>query len=230
MDKAKKIIKSDVLPYQNLGLKDMDGEEWRSCYGYDGLYEVSNMGRVKSIYRTVNRKDGREMKIQARMLKQATGKKKKKCKYLFVGLSNEGVHTTQEVHRLVGLAFLPPSNKSCIVHEDHNTIDNRSKNLKWATYEEKSQQARDIGYHVSSNTGNFGGNSFGAKKITMLDIKGDFKMNFNSRIEAASWLIENGLAPKQELQNIISSINKAAIGKYKMSYGHKWKNQEKDNV
>lgn len=46
------ILKKDYA-YSNLSLIDMNGEVWESCINYDGLYEVSNMGRVKSIFRIV---------------------------------------------------------------------------------------------------------------------------------------------------------------------------------
>lgn len=56
------MIKHITYPYQNLDLVDMEGEEWKSCIDYDGYYEVSNKGRVKSVFRTLDCEDGRRMK------------------------------------------------------------------------------------------------------------------------------------------------------------------------
>lgn len=123
--------KIDGIPvyeiYKNRSLQDMTGEEWKDIEGYEGLYMVSNYGRVKSL------KFGKE-----RILYQSIGTKD----YLLVKLFKEGNKITFRVHRLVAIAFIPnPENKPEVNHisellydEEHKDLakkDNRSVNLEY---------------------------------------------------------------------------------------------------
>lgn len=102
-------------------------EEWRPINGYEGLYEVSNLGRVKSLsYK--NTKEERILKIF-----------KDKDGYLMVNLSNNKITCRFRVHRLVAEAFIPnPENKPCVDHINTIKNDNRIENLRWVTYKENS--------------------------------------------------------------------------------------------
>jgi len=78
-------------------------EVWKSIKGYEGLYQVSNMGRVKSLERTVTRKDGRKQTIRGRILKPIVGQ----GGYLLVNLyDSSGKRKSFYTHRLVCEAFL----------------------------------------------------------------------------------------------------------------------------
>ena len=90
-------------------------EEWRDVPGYEGLYEVSNLGRVRNI------KTGRIL----RPLKHAGG-------YLQVALYKNGTVRTSLINRLVALAFLPnPQNLPQINHKDEDKTNNTVDNLEW---------------------------------------------------------------------------------------------------
>lgn len=214
--------------YKNLSLETLPGEEWDSAPGFDGYYEISSLGRVKSVFRMIVYIDGRIRYVRERILKQSINNKRTKEKsvpgYLGVLFSIEGKTYAREVHRLMGLAFLPKSDKPCCVHIDHDTLYNVVTNLKWATEEEKAQQAWDIGNQHSTNLGKFGGDSSSAKSIKMLDMNGEMLRIFTSRTEAADWLIKEGFAPEQNKANISSAIRRQAEGRTKFSYGHKWSN------
>lgn len=94
-------------------------EEWRDVVGYEGLYEISNMGNV--------RRDGRILKTH---LAGGAGNKW----YHYVALSKEGSVKKFRVHRLVAIAFLPnPDNLPVIDHISGDEKDNRLSNLKWET-------------------------------------------------------------------------------------------------
>lgn len=106
-------------------------EIWKDIDGYNGLYQVSNLGNVKSIERF--RTNGKGWFIQKpRILK--TGKRNG---YLIVNLCKDGVVKTFKVHRLVATHFIPnPENKPEIDHIDINPLNNRVENLRWVTHKE----------------------------------------------------------------------------------------------
>lgn len=106
-------------------------EIWKDIDGYNGLYQVSNLGNVKSVERF--RTNGKSGFIQkSRILK--TGNRNG---YLIVNLCKDGVVKTFKVHRLVATHFIPnPENKPEIDHIDINPLNNRVENLRWVTHKE----------------------------------------------------------------------------------------------
>lgn len=98
----------------------MPMEEWRDIEGYEGLYQVSNKGRVRSLDNIVRRKNGREYTVRGRILSQHIDSKG----YLrcYVG----------KIHKLVAKAFVPnPNNLTVVHHKDHNQLNNNADNLEW---------------------------------------------------------------------------------------------------
>lgn len=105
-------------------------EEWRDIKGYEGLYQVSNIGKVKSLARTVMRSNGRLMTIRERILKLRPDK----GGYVRVCLSKDAVETDYFVHRLVAIAFIDnPHNLPEVNHKDENKKNNSVDNLEWCT-------------------------------------------------------------------------------------------------
>ena len=104
----------------------MEEEVWKPIKDYEGLYEVSNLGRVKSL----NYKGTRKGKIL----------KNSECNgYLTVSLTKNGKPKTFYVHRLVAEAFIPnPEGKPCIDHINTIRTENYVWNLRWVTYEENN--------------------------------------------------------------------------------------------
>ena len=102
----------------------MKNEEWRDVVGYEGRYQVSSMGRVKSL------KWNKE-----RILKPITDHYGYRVANLYTG----GKRKTLKVHRLVCEAFQDnPENKSQVNHINEDKTDNRARNLEWATARENS--------------------------------------------------------------------------------------------
>lgn len=96
----------------------MNNEIWKDIEGYEGLYQISNKGRVKSFHGK-----GRIMKLGTHPLG-----------YKLATLTKDGEQNTKQVHRLVAQAFIPnPENLPVINHKDENPSNNNVKNLEWCT-------------------------------------------------------------------------------------------------
>lgn len=104
-------------------------EEWRDIPGYEGLYQVSDMGRVRSLPRIVEF-NGIRRRTQGKTLKPHDNGNG----YMNVPLHKNGTTETAYVHRLVACAFVPnPDDKPCVNHIDYDTNNNRASNLEWVT-------------------------------------------------------------------------------------------------
>ena len=107
-------------------------EIWKDIKGFEGRYQVSNMGRVRSLDRWTNHEPPYFLK--GRMLNPSMNKGKG---YLRVSLSDGSRNYTHyEVHRLVALHFVPGYKKGLVVnHKNEVKTDNRAENLEWCTYQ-----------------------------------------------------------------------------------------------
>lgn len=131
-------------------------EIWKDIEGYDGLYQVSNLGRVRSW-----KKYRENKRTIPKILKQDINM----WGYFYLVLSNKTNKTHKLVHRLVGGAFIPnPEKKPQINHIDGNRKNNNAKNIEWVTNKENSIHAHRLGL-----TDNRGGKN-GQSKLTKNDI------------------------------------------------------------
>jgi hypothetical protein len=112
-------------------------EIWKSIEGFEGLYEVSNLGNVRSLPRTVKNRyfPGKNRSLTS----QKTG-------YKAVTLTGKGKRITDYVHRLVAKAFIAnPENKPAINHIDSDRTNNNVMNLEWCTFQENIDHAAKVG-------------------------------------------------------------------------------------
>lgn len=125
-------------------------EEWRPVPGYEGLYEVSSLGSVRSLPRIVRRGE-QEVNTPGKVLKQATMKQG----HASLNLCRDGVPKGVLVHRLVALAFLgdPPPGKDLVLHGPNGVSDNSVANLRWGNHKENTGDA------IRDGTADFWGHS-----------------------------------------------------------------------
>ena len=181
-------------------------EVWRDINDYEGLYQVSNFGRVRSLDRQAW--NGRVWHDKKGVL---LALRKHNAGYLAVTLSKEGKAGYFLVHRLVGEAFLErPPNKSEVNHIDENKHNNHVENLEWVTPKENMNH----GTRVERCLDKFKETGF-VKKVVQMDLEGNFIAEYESQIEASR---QTGVRQ--------GNISSAILGKYKTAGGYKWKLKE----
>ena len=170
-------------------------EEWRDVKGYEGRYQVSSMGRVKSL----ERKDCLGRTVKERILKpNVVGRG-----YLRVILYAGGKTRTFFVHRLVCEAFHEnPDNKPQVNHINEIKTDNRASNLEWATARENS--------NFGSRNERLG--KAQSKPVGQYTLDGDL---------VKAWQSVNEVQRQTGFSQ--GNISLAANGKYKQAYGSIWR-------
>ena len=174
-------------------------EIWKSIKGYEGEYEVSSHGRVRSLNRLTWNGVSHWLK-EGRVLTP----RKTKTGYLRVQLNGRDYY----IHRLVGETFIPnPDNKLTINHIDEDKSNNHVENLQWATQAENNAWSDRVERIAAKNRGKVINNI----PIAQFDLDGNFISVYNSALEASRMLgIDN------------STISKAVKGRMKTAGGFKW--------
>ena len=181
-------------------------EVWKDIKGYEGLYQVSNYGRIKSLKRKVYAGRG---KMRWQYEKILSENKTNGNGYKIVSLNKEGKSKNKYIHRLVAENFLKnPNNYKYINHKDQNTLNNNVENLEFCTAQ----------YNCTYNNAHikrglkFRNNLSNSKKIYQLDEENNIIKEYPSSAEAG-----------RQLGVTESSISACLRGLQKHSAGYKWK-------
>lgn len=178
-------------------------EVWKDIKGYEGLYRISNTGKVLSL-QYMGGYTTRELKPRIH-----------KRGYLWVSLRNNGVEGHYLIHRLVADAFIEnPNNYACVNHKDENPANNNVENLEWCThlynvhYSMKKHPER---YNSLGNVGKANKPYRNFKKIKQLSLDGEFICEF-----------PNVSTITREKGYNSTHIKMCCENKQKTAYGYKW--------
>lgn len=112
-------------------------ETWLPIKGFEGSYEISSHGRVKSLSRVVRHYSGSDKITNEKILKPSICGSRKNNLYVRVVLCVNRNLKTFLIHRLIGEAFIPnPKNLPCLNHKDKNGLNNKVENLEWVSARE----------------------------------------------------------------------------------------------
>lgn len=188
----------------------MQEEIWKPIKGFEGLYEVSNLGRVKSLPKTRLINKHAVWHIPEKIMSPQERRHGYLAVFLYNGIKRENGRCGKpySVHRLVAEAFIPnPENKSEVNHIDENKQNNRADNLEWCTHKENSNagtRGRRIGdKHI---------NGCDAKPVAQYTLDGEYVTTYPSLSEVQR---QKGWSE--------SNISSCCRGKYKKAYGFVWK-------
>lgn len=149
-------------------------EVWKDIEGYEGYYQVSNLGRVKSLARNTSEKGKNANNKKDTILKGSLTKG-----YLQVDFRKDGKRKMFRIHRLVSECFIPnPDNKPYINHIDGNKSNNTVDNLEWCTPKENVKHAMDNNLIIFKN------NSGPSKGVDKFSLDGKYLESYPSQAEA----------------------------------------------
>lgn len=184
-----------------LDRRDLTDEIWKEMPDYEGLYLISNKGRVKSCSRTKNSGGRFEYLSKEKILKPSISKDG----YLVVYLCKDGKKKSHALHRLVAIAFIPNNGKlSDVNHKDENKLNNAVENLEWCSKEYNTK----YGTRTQRTS----------KRVQQFTKDGAYLQTFNSVQEASRMLgigssnIHNSAVNKKLIKNGKSYICKTAGG------------------
>ena len=190
-------------------------EKWRDIKEFKGLYQVSNLGNIRSLDTMINCKGAKginEHIRKGRILKKTIGT----TGYYNVNLSKDSKVRLLRVHTLVARAFIPnPNNYKLINHKDGNKLNNKVENLEWCDYSHNIKEAYRIGLRKNKYSGKYGKEAQFSKPLLQFTIDGKF---------IKEW--ENASQVKRELGYCAENIRSVCNGKRKIANGYKWKYKE----
>lgn len=178
------------------------GEIWQDICGFEGIYQVSNLGRIKTLDKWLKSGNKSQRLSTERIIKpiiQHSG-------YAHVGLWKNQKCKQCRVHRLVAQAFCENDNpeiKTQVNHINENKLDNRAENLEWVTPKENTNHGSAIARRIYGRE----------RAVICYSLFGEWLQVFKSQADANEWC---GVARND------GHIAACCRGNQKTAYGYKW--------
>ncbi|MHA1754674.1 MAG: NUMOD4 domain-containing protein [Candidatus Odinarchaeia archaeon] len=174
-------------------------ENWKPLLKFNNFYEVSNLGNIRSIARTIITKNNVQRKLKSKQLKTFINENG----YSIVSIRFNNLHYNLKIHRVVATVFISnPKHKLTINHKDGNKQNNNVLNLEWATHSENIK-------HAYNNKLNHNDNQL--KPVLQFSKTGMFIHEHKSISAAKKFLNIKG-----------GHIGEVCIGNRKSAYGYVW--------
>lgn len=193
-------------------MEDIKAEEiWKDIKGYEGLYQVSNFGRIKSLERVTKYRNSKRV-LREKIKGDFIGKRG----YKRVELTKDGISKKYNLHRIVASSFISnPYNKKEVNHINGIKTDNRVENLEWCTSQENTMHAIKMGLQKNSDkqrktVGEYARKNK-VKKIVQLTKDGKY---------IKTW--ESAVAVERKVGIKSKSISQCVTGRSKTAGGYRW--------
>lgn len=168
----KRTICSDLA----LELEDIEGEVWKDINGYEGLYQISNRGRIKGLEKEITLLTAHKRKLIPMRKSYIKKARMNRYGYYQVSLWKNGTSHVFTIHRLVATMFIPnPQKLPCVNHKDERKTNNNVENLEWCTFE----------YNSNYGTARKRGAEKCFKKVYQYSLEGEVVGVFKSLREAS---------------------------------------------
>ena len=183
-------------------------ETWKDIPGLDGLYQASNIGRIKILSReTKNNRGSFRTKEKFSSLSKINS-----SGYYEISVTVNGIKKSAKVHRLIGISFIEnPDNKPEINHKNGIKTDNRVSNLEWATHQENIEHAKSMGLMKAGSLKGKTNVHPSCKPVIQKSLDGSIINTYHSLSEAA-----------RQMKVRPCSITDAIYGKCHTCKGYKW--------
>jgi len=179
-------------------IEDLEGEIWKDIIGYEGIYQISNKSRFKSLSRKIQIRKN----VYKTITEKIINKRLNSNKYLVINLKKDNILNTYLTHRLVAINFIPnPNNLLIVEHKDDNKLNDYVDNLMWST---SCNNNYNSCYRLKKSI----------KSILQYTLNGEFVAEHNSIANAQRLFTPNSNT---------GSIANHLIGKSKHAYGYIWK-------
>lgn len=189
-------------------MEKLQNEIWKDVVGFEGLYQVSNLGRIYIMDKRLFGCTGYRL-VKGKIAKLQIDKKGYFMK-MFTGINGK---KNMFIHRAVAMAFIPnPENKPAVNHLNGIRTDNRVDNIEWCTYSENNLHAFRVSKRTNPMLGKTLSRHHGAKKVIQYSLDMVELNRFDSYIEAG---IATGVSKKY--------ISAYTLGKSKNGCGFIWK-------